>query len=112
MAKGLTVLTVQRTQCWKRWKPLLVWLNEKQLAGDSDTEAMIYERARKLNSDLLQGNPFLGAVKDGFESRNGWLDKFHKRSVIKQNLYHTGIKGITGAEAHEGYIDPFAVHEF
>lgn len=38
-------------------KLLLVWMNEKQLASDTVREAMIWEKAGKLHSDLLQENP-------------------------------------------------------
>ena len=34
-------------------KLLLIWINEKQFAGNSVTEAIIGEKAKNLNSNLL-----------------------------------------------------------
>lgn len=38
-------------------KLLLIWINEKQLAGDSISESIIYEKAKELHEDLLKKNP-------------------------------------------------------
>lgn len=55
VAKGITMLTKQRVQVLEEvGKLVFVWLNGKQLVGDSIHEAMICEKARKLNSDLLK----------------------------------------------------------
>lgn len=51
-AKG-AVLAKQRTQVEDVGKVLLVRLKEQQLAGDSRSEVMICEEARKLHSYLL-----------------------------------------------------------
>ncbi|XP_010623133.1 zinc finger and SCAN domain-containing protein 29 isoform X3 [Fukomys damarensis] len=89
VAKGVTVLTKQRTQALEEVeKLLLVWLNEKQLAGDRVSEAMICEKARKLHSDLLQENPSISATSNEFKASRGWFDKFRKRSGIHSMLRH------------------------
>ncbi|XP_063089639.1 tigger transposable element-derived protein 1-like isoform X2 [Cavia porcellus] len=83
VAKGVTTLTKQRSQVLEEVeKLLLVWLNEKQLAGDSVSGAMICEKARKLHSDLLQENLSTCATGDAFKASRGWFDKFRKRSGI------------------------------
>ncbi|XP_013007869.1 tigger transposable element-derived protein 1-like isoform X2 [Cavia porcellus] len=89
VAKGVTTLTKQRTQVLEEVeKLLLVWLNEKQLAGDSVSEAMICEKARKLHSDLLQEKPSTSATTDKFKASRGWFDKFRKRSGILRVTRH------------------------
>ncbi|KAM6451670.1 uncharacterized protein PHA67_018236 [Liasis olivaceus] len=87
VAKGGTMLTKQRTQVLEEVeKLLLVWLNEKQLAGDSVSEAMICEKARKSHSDLLQKNPSTSATSEEFKASSGWFDKFCKRSGIHSEI--------------------------
>ncbi|KAM6467503.1 uncharacterized protein PHA67_012932 [Liasis olivaceus] len=87
VAKGVTMLTKQRTQVLEEVeKLLLVWLNEKQLAGDSISDAMICEKARKLHSDLLQKKPSTSATSEEFKASRGWFDKFCKRSGIHSEI--------------------------
>ncbi|XP_013367911.1 PREDICTED: zinc finger and SCAN domain-containing protein 29 isoform X2 [Chinchilla lanigera] len=89
VAKGVTTLTKQRTQVLEEVeKLLLVWLNEKQLAGDRVSEAMICEKARKLHSDLLQENPSTSTTNNEFKASRGWFDKFRKRSGIHSMMRH------------------------
>ncbi|XP_023575288.1 tigger transposable element-derived protein 1-like isoform X2 [Octodon degus] len=89
VAKGVTTLTKQRTQVLEEVeKLLLVWLDEKQQAGDSVSEAMICEKARKLHSDLLQENPSTSSTSDKFKASRGWFDKFRKRSGILRVVRH------------------------
>ena len=56
---------------------LLVWINEQQLAGDSVSEALIYEKARLLHADLSKKMP-----ASEFKASRGWFDKFKKRTGI------------------------------
>lgn len=67
------MLTKQRTVLEEVEKLLLAWMNEKQLAGNSISEFMICEKARKLLSDLLQENPSINALSDEFKIRRGWV---------------------------------------
>lgn len=61
-------------------KLLLIWMKEKQLAGDSILEAVIYEPAKMLPADL-EGTPGLSAERDSFKARRGESDKYKKRNV-------------------------------
>lgn len=76
-------------------------MNERQLTGDNISESMIYEKSRKLHSDLLQGNTSISTTHDEFKSSRGWLDKFHKRSVIhcviRQGKVSSSDKAAAGA---------------
>ena len=54
VAKGVTKLQKQRPQILEKVENLLlIWINEKQLAGDSVSAAIICEKAKLLHSDLL-----------------------------------------------------------
>lgn len=52
------MLTKQRTRVLEEVEKLLVFLNEKQLEGDTGNEDTTCEKARTLHSDLPQENPF------------------------------------------------------
>jgi hypothetical protein len=39
-------------------KLLLIWINEKILAGDSVSEGIICEKARRLHEDLVKKKPW------------------------------------------------------
>ncbi|KAM6459100.1 tigger transposable element-derived protein 1-like [Liasis olivaceus] len=107
VAKGVTTLTKQRTQVLEEVeKLLLVWLNEKQLAGDSVSEAMICEKARKLHSDLLQKKPSTSTASEEFKASRGWFEKFLKRSGIHSVTRH-GEASSSDKAAAEAYKKEF-----
>nr|XP_053630498.1 WD repeat and HMG-box DNA-binding protein 1-like [Cherax quadricarinatus] len=75
MFKDLDNDTKQRPQVLEEVeKLLLVWLNEKQLAGDSISEAIICKRVRKIHSDVLQNYPSTSAESDEFKASK-WRSK-------------------------------------
>ncbi|KAM6455899.1 tigger transposable element-derived protein 1-like [Liasis olivaceus] len=107
VAKGVTMLMRKRTQVLEEVeKLLLVWLNEKQLAGDRVSEAMICEKARKLHSDLLQKNPSTSAASEEFKASRGWFEKFHRRSGI-HNVARHGEASSSDKAAAEAYKEEF-----
>jgi hypothetical protein len=58
VAIRVTVLTKQRSQTIEEVeKLLLIWINEKMLAGDSVYEGIICEKARRLHEDLVEIYP-------------------------------------------------------
>ncbi|GFT76633.1 HTH CENPB-type domain-containing protein [Nephila pilipes] len=65
---------------------LLLWIKEKQLAGDFVSEATICERAGAIFQDLkrdvteMDGESSQGG--EGFKASRGWFDNFKKRSGI------------------------------
>ncbi|KAJ7316717.1 hypothetical protein JRQ81_002879 [Phrynocephalus forsythii] len=77
VAKGVSILTKSRPQSVEEMeKLLLIWINEKQVAGDSISESLICEKALRLHADIIArspgakrtekergGTPFLGTVK-------------------------------------------------
>jgi hypothetical protein len=59
VARGVTVITKQRSQTIEVVENLLlIWINEKMLAGDSVYEGMICEKARRLHEDLVKKEPW------------------------------------------------------
>ena len=58
VAKGVNVLTKQRSQTIEDVeKLLLVWINEQQLAEDSVSEVIIYEKVRLLHANFAKKIP-------------------------------------------------------
>lgn len=78
VAKGVNVLTELRLQTIKDVERLLGWINEKQLAGDSVSGAIICEKARLLHVDLAKKMPGTSAAVSEFKASRGWFDKFKK----------------------------------
>lgn len=57
-AKGVTRISTQRPHVLEDVeKLLLVWINEKQVAGDTVTENFICEKAKALYTDLVSKMP-------------------------------------------------------
>lgn len=55
VARGVNVLTKQRSHIIEKVvKLLLIWINRKQLAGDSVSGLMIHKNASQLHKDLVQ----------------------------------------------------------
>jgi transposase-like protein len=65
VARGVTVLTKQRSQMVEEVeKLLLIWMNKKMLAGDSVSEGNTCEKARQLDEDLVEKYPGMSADSD------------------------------------------------
>lgn len=54
VAKRVKVLTKQRSQTIENLEKLLVWLNDKDTAGDCVTGVIIGEKARQLHTKLKE----------------------------------------------------------
>ncbi|XP_039590569.1 tigger transposable element-derived protein 1-like [Polypterus senegalus] len=69
---------------------LLLWIKEKELAGDTLTETVISEKARIIYNDLKQKEPSTSTdvVEPEFKASNGWFDRFKKRSGIHSVVRH------------------------
>ncbi|CAH2223833.1 tigger transposable element-derived 1-like [Pelobates cultripes] len=71
-AKGVTRVS-------KQWPPvleeveklILLWIKQKQRAGDSVTKAIICEKAKALHADLLKQQPGTSADAEGFKASRG-----------------------------------------
>lgn len=105
VAKGVTKLQKQRPQILEKVENLLlIWINEKQLAGDSVSEAIICEKAKLLHNDLLSKLLGTSAETDNFKASRGWFEKFKKRSGI-----HSVIRHGEAASSNEKEAEAFKV---
>lgn len=105
VAKGVTKLQKQRPQILEKVENLLlIWINEKQLAGDSVSAAIICEKAKLLHSDLLSKLLGTSAETDDFKASRGWFEKFKKRSGI-----HSVIRHGEAASSNEKEAEAFKV---
>ena len=73
LTKGVKSLTSKRLPAAEEVeKILMIWINEKQLAGDSVAEAIICENARLLYSDIRRDIP--GSSAEEFKASKGWFN--------------------------------------
>nr|XP_053640973.1 tigger transposable element-derived protein 1-like [Cherax quadricarinatus] len=107
LAKGLTVFSKQRSQVMEDVERLLlVWINEKQVAGDSVSQAIISEKARKLHEDLIKKMPATSDDVSEFKASKGWFERFKKRSGIHSVIRH-GEAASSDHKAAEKYVQEF-----
>nr|XP_053634985.1 tigger transposable element-derived protein 1-like [Cherax quadricarinatus]XP_053634986.1 tigger transposable element-derived protein 1-like [Cherax quadricarinatus]XP_053634987.1 tigger transposable element-derived protein 1-like [Cherax quadricarinatus]XP_053634988.1 tigger transposable element-derived protein 1-like [Cherax quadricarinatus] len=89
VAKGVNMLTKMRSQILEDVERLLlVWINAKQLAGDSLMQSIICEKARQLHDDLVKKMPAMSAEVSEFKASKGWFERFKKRSGIHSVVRH------------------------
>ncbi|XP_070592937.1 tigger transposable element-derived protein 1-like [Erythrolamprus reginae] len=100
-AKGATINSQLRTSVHEEMERLLlIWIKEKELAGDTITEVVISEKARAIFSDLKSNEPSSSGDPDEFKASHGWFDRFRKRSGIHSVVRHveTASADIKAAE--------------
>ncbi|XP_070592105.1 tigger transposable element-derived protein 1-like [Erythrolamprus reginae] len=67
-AKGATIISQLRTSVHEEMERLLlIWIKEKELAGDTITEAVISEKARAIFADLKSNEPSSSGDPDEFK---------------------------------------------
>ena len=87
VAKGVKSLTSKRLPAVKEVEKLLiVWINEKQFAGDSVYEAINCEKAGLLYSAITRDNP--GPSAEEFKASKGRFDNCKKRTGIHSVVRH------------------------
>ncbi|XP_070607669.1 tigger transposable element-derived protein 1-like [Erythrolamprus reginae] len=70
-AKGATIISQLRTFVHEEMERLLlIWIKEKELAGDTITEAVISEKARAIFADLKSNEPSSSGDPDEFKIFN------------------------------------------
>ncbi|XP_069938076.1 tigger transposable element-derived protein 1-like isoform X1 [Cherax quadricarinatus] len=88
VAKGVNMLTKMRTPVLEDVeKLLLVWINEKQLAGDSLMTSLVCEKARQLHDELVKKLPATSDVSE-FKASKVWFERFKKRTDIHGVIRH------------------------
>ncbi|XP_064090792.1 tigger transposable element-derived protein 1-like [Macrobrachium nipponense] len=109
-AKGTTILSQLRTNIHEEMKKLLlVWVKEKELAGDTVTETVICEKARSIYADLVKKKASTSkeASEEAFKASHGWFDNFKKRTGIHSVVRH-GEAASADVKAADTYIQKFA----
>ena len=61
---------------------LLVWIHEKQMAGDSVSEAIIHENVKQLFQKLGAKAPSQYWSREGDFGTKGWFTGFRKRTGL------------------------------
>ncbi|GLV33476.1 hypothetical protein CBL_20213 [Carabus blaptoides fortunei] len=87
-------------------KLLLIWITEKQCAGDSVSEAIICERAKMIHVALLKIKAGTSQESEVFKLSHGRFDNFKKRTEI-----HCVVRHREGASADKDAAKDF-VKEF
>ncbi|GFU02706.1 tigger transposable element-derived protein 1 [Nephila pilipes] len=107
-SKGVTIISKLRTNIHDEMvQLLLLWIKEKQLAGDSVSEAIICEKVGAIFQDLkrdvteTEGESSQGS--EGFKASLGWFDNFKKRSGIHSVIRH-GEASSGDIKAAENFI--------
>ncbi|XP_026576481.1 tigger transposable element-derived protein 1-like isoform X2 [Pseudonaja textilis] len=110
VASGVTMLTKQRPQVLEEMeKLLLVWLNEKQLAGDSVSEAVIWEEARMIHYNLRQKYPSSSRESDEFKASREWFERFCKKNgIVRHGEAASSDTAAAAAAAAEAFAKDFA----
>ena len=95
-SKGLAIISKRRNNIHDEMeKLLLLWVKEKQLLGDTVTEAIICEKSISIFEDLKRaamaagwGGASSGLDHDDFKASHGWFFRFKKRSGIHSVVRH------------------------
>jgi len=105
VAKGVKSLTSKTLPAVEEVEKLLmVWINEKQLAGNSVSEAIICEKARLLYRHITRDTP--GFSAEEFKASKGWFDSFKKRTGIHSVVRH-GEAASSNKVAAEKFVEKF-----
>ncbi|GCC31686.1 hypothetical protein chiPu_0010147 [Chiloscyllium punctatum] len=108
VTKGVNILTKQRPKLLdKIEKLLLVWINQKELAGDSVDKTIICKKALHIHRDLL-ATPLSTSTAsiEEFKASRGWFDKFRRRTGIHSVIRH-GETASSDKKAAEDFVKKF-----
>ncbi|KAF2361995.1 DDE superfamily endonuclease domain [Trinorchestia longiramus] len=108
VAKGVTVTSQYRPKLLEDVeKLLLVWINEKQLKGNSVSETLICAKAKMLYLDLLRKTPGTSAeCEEAFKASHGWFENFKKRTGI-HGVVRQGEAARSETAAAEKFVPEF-----
>lgn len=98
-SKGITLLSRKRTPINDEMERLLLlWIKDKEIAGDTITEAIISHKASAIFNDLVKAqaddgdDPGEGTSQQQappeFKASHGWFDKFKRRTGIHSVVRH------------------------
>lgn len=108
VAMGVSAISKQRPQVLEEVEKLLmIFINEKQLAGDSVSEEIICAKALEMYGDLLKKDPSLIVEGSDFKASRGWFEKFKRRTGI-HNVVRHGEASSSDKTAAENFKVDFA----
>ena len=111
--KGKTTLASKRSDIHEEMESLLLtWVQTKQVAGDTISQAIISEKARAIFNDLLltreeEGEPSTSKETETFKASHGWFERFKKRTGIHSVVRH-GEAASADKRAAEDFIEKFS----
>ena len=82
VAKGVTTLKKQMPQILEVEKLVFIFINEKQLGGDSITKAFICEKILEIYDNLEKDTPGTSTNDFVFKASRGWFENFKNRTGI------------------------------
>ncbi|XP_050733143.1 tigger transposable element-derived protein 1-like [Eriocheir sinensis] len=85
-------------------KLLMVWINERQMAGDSMSEGKICAKARRLHGDLICDTT--SDSSEDFKASKRWFGNFKKRTGIHSVVRH-GKAASADKVAAEKFVPEF-----
>lgn len=110
VAKGVKAMhsTKQRPKLLEDVEKLLMlWINDKQLAGDSISEHIICAKAKALYLYHVKKTPGTTSEdEDAFKASCGWFENFRKRTGIRSVARH-GEAASSDTAAAEKYVAEF-----
>lgn len=107
VAKGVTQIRKSRLAVLEEVERLLlVWINERQMAGDSLSGSIICKKARAINADLIKNKPSMTDNGEPFRASLGWFHNFKVRAGLGTIARHCEIAGADKRDA-KNYIRHF-----
>nr|XP_023656335.1 tigger transposable element-derived protein 1-like isoform X2 [Paramormyrops kingsleyae] len=103
VAKGVKSITAKnRPKTMEKMEHLLfIWINQKQLAGDSISQAMICEKAKALYADILSEGGTSSEQPESFKASHGWFHNFANRVGIHSVVRHGEAVSANKEEAEQ-----------
>ncbi|XP_068243672.1 tigger transposable element-derived protein 1-like [Palaemon carinicauda] len=95
-SKDVTVFSSKRSHVHDEMERLLlIWIKDKEIAGDTITETIICPKASVIFGDLVQAqakdNAGEGTSKQAppeFKASRGWFENFNRQSGINSVVWH------------------------
>lgn len=107
-SKGVSRISSQRSPILDDVERLLlIWINQKQLQGDSISQNIISEKAKSIFADLVEKTPGTSTAREEeFKASKGWFENFKKRTGIHSVVRH-GEAASSDADAAESFVGDF-----
>ncbi|BFZ12502.1 hypothetical protein BsWGS_15541 [Bradybaena similaris] len=93
LSKGLSIMSKRRSSAHDEMERLLLlWIKEKEIAGDTVAETIISKKATAIFNDLLTEDAGKGTADQEphpeFKASRGWFEKFKRRTGIHSVVRH------------------------